>query len=236
MRIRIAVREGNSRGRAVPVLVAFAIALGGAVWANDALCARQHARDAALIEAVNRADTVAAIAALDRGADADARPGPVRSLWRDWLWEARHGRVRYYRRGGLRAPSSGRETTDPVIFRAIATGESALIEALLRRGARVDIRSVTGRTAVHFAESRRNAPILRLLLHHGAKVDAPSSGGTTALMHAAALGHSDIVRLLLGLGADPKSRDKAGRSVLDWAEMYRPNEDTVKLLRAAGAR
>ena len=234
------LHKGSRSRRASPraALIGVALALAGAagLWVNDALCVRQHGRDQALIGAVMRADTRAAVAALENDASANARPGVVRSLWRDFLYTARGGGTRYYRGRGFVSRSGSRPLADPIILQAVGVGDASLVEVLLERGADVNARSAPGKRPLHVAEARNSPELVALLLRHGAPVDSPDGGGVTPLMHAAALGHRDMVALLLRSGADPNRRDRAGRTVLRWAAMFRPDSQTIHLLRRAGAR
>ena len=100
MRIRFVGRPGSQSRYGACALIGLLVAPFGWLFANDVLNVAQHERDTALIQAVDRADRAAVVAALARGADPNARTGPVRSFWRDLVWEWRHGRVRYYRRAG----------------------------------------------------------------------------------------------------------------------------------------
>ncbi|MGB8506879.1 MAG: ankyrin repeat domain-containing protein [Pyrinomonadaceae bacterium] len=86
---------------------------------------------------------------------------------------------------------------------ACTNGNPAMLEALLKAGAGVNLANANGTTALMLASSSGNAEGVRVLLDHGANVNAKEAArGQTALMFAAALNRDAVVRLLLARGAD----------------------------------
>jgi ankyrin repeat protein len=83
---------------------------------------------------------------------------------------------------------------------------------LLARGARVDARSDTDRTALLVAASYpRSVEVLRLLLERGADLRAQDRAGATALALAVRSADVDVVRFLVEKGLDPKALTAGAR-------------------------
>jgi len=97
-------------------------------------------------------------------------------------------------------------------------GHVDTVQALLRRGARVDLHEKGYYTALMLAAGNGHTEVVRLLAQAGADVnEVELTRGWTALIWAAKRGHRETVRLLLALRADPSIRDRRGRSARDWA-------------------
>lgn len=113
-----------------------------------------------------------------------------------------------------------------------------LVRLLLSRGAQVNARDATGRTALMGAAQQQSVDALRLLLDAGAEVDVRDQNGKTALMYAvsADVGHgTGCAEPLLAHGADANARHAVGRTPLMPAA-GRLNADLVHALLQAGAR
>ncbi|MCP3064043.1 ankyrin repeat domain-containing protein [Myxococcus sp. K38C18041901] len=111
--------------------------------------------------------------------------------------------------------------TPTALMQAANSGELAVVDLLLARGAQVNHRTDKGLTALHMAlykpSARVHGPILRSLLTAGADVNQADGDGQRPLQRA--LGHAvpALVKMLLEAGADPFIRDRAGRMPADWA-------------------
>lgn len=143
---------------------------------------------------------------------------------------------------------------------ALVHGEWEAVEALLRRGARVDlpVAAATGRLdaaretlrtadgpsrhlALALAAQHGHAGVVALLLDAGEdpnRYDPPGAHAHATPLHQAALaGHLDVVRLLVERGARLDIRDIHHRgTALDWAEHGGREEVARYLRRAAGGR
>jgi hypothetical protein len=106
------------------------------------------------------------------------------------------------------------------------------VRLLLDKGAEVDARDESGKTALMWAAFNDHADIMRLLLDKGAQVDALADSGRTALMMAADLGSKKAIALLLARKANVNLKNKEGKTALALAT----DESIKKLLRAAGAK
>uniref|UniRef100_A0A1I8JN36 ANK_REP_REGION domain-containing protein n=1 Tax=Macrostomum lignano TaxID=282301 RepID=A0A1I8JN36_9PLAT len=117
---------------------------------------------------------------------------------------------------------------------ACFTGAEAVVELLLRYGARVDCRD----TAAHYCCPARALDCLRLLVRAGVPLEADGSDGTSPLMEAAYQGASDQLLDLL-LSAAPESalaaRDCRDRGALFYAIEGGSLPTFQRLLRAGAS-
>jgi len=112
-----------------------------------------------------------------------------------------------------------------------AMPDAEKVKLLLVKGARVNEKTVEGRTPLYLAASLpAGAPAVRLLLEVGANVDEPTLPGTTALFPAATTS-AEIVKLLLDKGANPNVRAKTDATPI----MFTRGADVIALLLARGA-
>jgi ankyrin repeat protein len=146
-----------------------------------------------------------------------------------------------------KAPSKKVGTyTDWNLLIAASTGDITKVQALLGKGAEVDVKDTDGTTPLIVAATNGNLEVAHILIDHGANVNARGTiieivnkgelrGGWTALIRAAANGHAEIVKLLLEKGADPNIREVMGESAL-MAAAQQNHADIVGILKKAGAR
>jgi uncharacterized protein len=118
------------------------------------------------------------------------------------------------------------------LMRAAKDADVTVMRVLIDRGADVDARAKTEKTALMFAASRlggfRGTPnrgseaqaleAVALCLDRGADVNAADDGGQTALHAAVATAEDGLVRLLVTRGADLQLKDSRGRTPLDVAK------------------
>ncbi len=123
--------------------------------------------------------------------------------------------------------------SEPEIIRAVRSGDSVLMVALLGRGADVSAHGLRGDTALHVAAYRGDDAAVRALLDRGAPPDALNDAGATPLLYGA--GNEEIVRALLGHGAHPNVASKLGFTPLMAAAAHRDSHRVVRLLLDAGA-
>jgi ankyrin repeat protein len=103
-----------------------------------------------------------------------------------------------------------------------------IVSELLKRGAKVNVRSKKGTTALIEAAGhvgRDDASFVADLIAAGADVNAADEDGQTALMAAAENGHIKKVKLLIANGARVDAKDKLGRTALQYARPPRNDHD-----------
>lgn len=130
--------------------------------------------------------------------------------------------------------SSGNAVLINGLIRAAQSGEAGAIKLWLDRGADINGRATTGRTALMAAVGNGHSDAARFLLERGADINSQDGNGRTALMVAAAGGHDDTVRLLLQWRADVNVMDSNGMTAQREAAR-RGNSSIVSLLQRAGA-
>lgn len=135
-----------------------------------------------------------------------------------------------------------------LVMLAVREDNEALLEQLLLRRARVNVRNRNGDTALRlaafggklsfvqrlveagaevnmygwsplsYAAFNGHTEIVDYLLKRGAEIDAVTENGATALMIAVRNGHRELVDLLLQRAANPNIANENGDTALDWAE------------------
>ena len=104
---------------------------------------------------------------------------------------------------------------------AALEGRTETVKALLRKGADVNAKDDSGRTALMFAVINLHGQTVKVLLEHGADVNARDDDGATPLMLAASCGDPEIVQTLLSRGADLNgSFVQTGKTALMLAEEH----------------
>ena len=157
------------------------------------------------------------------------------------------------RQGLLQAAAAGNtrrlremisEGTDPNL-RSASTSATAMhmaaqhdrhaaLEALVERGAKVDVRDREGATPLHWATQEGRHRAAAVLVRAGAAVEARDSQGRTALHRAARQGHADLARLLIRSGAPVDAPDRRARTPLQEA-VAAGQEEVVRALVYARA-
>jgi len=138
------------------------------------------------------------------------------------------------------ARAAKREDGRTQLMRALHENNLPRVLQLVQLGAPLELRSIIGRTALHWTCDYGHERIAKALLDgkyegRGAEVDAlDEMGGFTPLMLASINGHEGVVRLLLARGAKVATRSKYGDTALFWATR-RGRAACAALLRAHGA-
>ena len=131
------------------------------------------------------------------------------------------------------------------LHRAAATGEPAVIQALLEAGADANRRVETfgalnpwdprDWTPLHLAAGNRDARAVALILEAGGDVHARVEGYETPLHIAAANENPEVASLLLKARGDVNAREAQGRTPLHVAALGNPNPAVSAVLIKAGA-
>ena len=154
---------------------------------------------------------------------------------------------------------------DSLLIQAIRQDIPELVDQLIARRARLNVRNRNGETALSIAAFVGKLPyvqrlveagaevnfygwppltyaafnghqeIVAYLLKHEAEINARTANGSTALFFAARNGHTAVVHLLLEQGADPMIANQNDETPVDVAQKGK-HSDSVDLLRAAGGR
>lgn len=120
-------------------------------------------------------------------------------------------------------------------------GDVPMISMLLERGATIDARSGSDRTALQIASQTGRLEVVKLLLERGADFDAIESvEGLSALAIACFQGNLEIARALLEAGADVEATTSNGRSVVFLASSIASysnvgGDELIRLLLNLGA-
>jgi ankyrin repeat protein len=133
---------------------------------------------------------------------------------------------------GAEVNAENKRKSTPLIW---AIHDEAKVRLLLSRGARIDAKTVDGRSAVYQAASLGSgAGVLRLLLEKSGDPDSKLLTGTTPLMAAAAEANVEAMRLLIARKADVNAKNSAGATAL-MAAASTGNVHAVQLLVEHGA-
>ncbi len=192
---------------------------------------------AELVDAAERGDPAAALAALAAGADVNARSldGTTALHWA--VYRDNVELVGELIDAGADVNAANDFGSTP-LGEAAVTGNLAVVERLLAAGADVDAPGPDGQTPLMVMARGNNVAAARLLLAAGADVNAREIWrNQTALIWAAAQGQPAMIELLLEHGADPNARSDSN----DWQRqvsaerrrMYRPFGGLTALMYAA---
>jgi hypothetical protein len=128
------------------------------------------------------------------------------------------------------------QTPQTRLWDAAISGDTAILAAALKEGAKIDSLDVrtshNGRRALNWAAINNRVDALRFLLAHGASIEATNHTGFTALHHAAEYGSLEAARILLVAGADPKHTNLDGVTPLARARQE-GHLEVAELLEAA---
>nr|XP_014350453.1 PREDICTED: putative ankyrin repeat domain-containing protein 31 [Latimeria chalumnae] len=103
------------------------------------------------------------------------------------------------------------------LHKAAKAGDTELVCAMIRAGAKVDIQDYAGWTALHEASLQGFSEVVLALLEAGANPNYRGISGATALEDAAKEGHYQVAKLLLQHRADPLLLNEAGKCALEEA-------------------
>ena len=100
------------------------------------------------------------------------------------------------------------------LMHAAALGHTAIVQALLKASANVNLLCYGGRSALMWAARNGHTSVVLALLQASASVDLQSNAEFTALMWAAWYGHTAIVRALLNVSTGVDLQSKLGYTAL----------------------
>ena len=186
-----------------------------------------------LLEALKNADTTAARALVEDGADVNVGDA-VGVTPLHWAVQTNDLELAtMLLRAGARATAATRYGVTPLAL-ACTFGIAPMIELLLASGADPNQASALGETVLMLAGRSGGVEAVTALLARGADVNARTEGGQTALMWAADEDHAAAIRVLLDAGAGVNARTDLGFTALLFAA--RDGQlDAVRTLVRAGA-
>lgn len=174
-----------------------------------------------LLDAAARGDAPAVTAALDAGADVEARDSHDRTALLLAV-TADHVPVAQVLIARGASPDALDDRHDTPWLVTGVTGSVAMLEALLPGHPDLTIRNRFGGVSVIPASERGHVDYVRRVVQTDIDVNHVNDLGWTALLEAVLLGdggarHQEIVRILLDAGADRDLADKDGVTALDHA-------------------
>lgn len=122
--------------------------------------------------------------------------------------------LRHGARVSLRSASGGGLTP---LHQAAVTGQGAMCELLLERGAQADCLDDDLNTPLHCAAASGSVAAVKILLANGAEVDARQVHGLSAAHWAAHKGHTDVLGVLRDHGARLDGKAEEGATPLHLA-------------------
>jgi ankyrin repeat protein len=134
---------------------------------------------------------------------------------------------------GVEIDAQAKRSAWTPIFFASLRGHENIAARLIEAGARIDIKDMRGRSALHIAALRGHAILVDLLYHNGAQINQKDALGMTPLHLGAYGGQEEAARLLLSLGADAKLKDFSGQTPLHLASLA-GDKECVAVIAAAG--
>lgn len=127
----------------------------------------------------------------------------------------------------------------PVFLAAQYAFDVNVFDALIKAGAKYDVRDFSGRGPLVYAAVAKNTAVLDRLLALKADVNAVDTHGDTALIFLSqyAQGETDfdIIRKLIEHGADLNAQNVSGRTALMTAAEFGSSPDVIGILLKAGA-
>lgn len=130
---------------------------------------------------------------------------------------------------GLIVEFKGNKQFSSLFLEAAASGQSKLIEIMLRHGADVNVTDEAGKTPLMLAVESGHKEIVELLIRQNAAIDMRDQHGHTALFRAAHVGNFDIASLLINAGSDVQIKSEYGNTPLILA-VDAGNEEIARLL------
>jgi len=119
---------------------------------------------------------------------------------------------------------------------AVVQGHKEIVELLILKGADINATAKNGKIPLQLAFEKEHTAIIQLLLNQGIDIKTPvNEYGRTLLHKAVIMGKQKVVDLLIAKGADINTKDKTGKSPLDFA-LICGHKGLAKLLMEKGAK
>jgi uncharacterized protein len=235
------MRQSNAEPAAVRALAAvLLVAVAAACGTPGSISSGGSTMDDRLLAEAGSGDVAGISAALDAGANVDARDAEGRTALLLATIANRPEAVRRLLRGGADVDMQDDQLDNPFLY-AGAEGLIDVLRVVNEAGADPTITNRYGGTALIPASERGHVEVVRYLLNEtDVDVDHVNRLGWTALLEAIVLGdggpeHQKVVDLLIENGADVDRADKDGVRPLAHARA-RGQTAIARALEAAGAR
>jgi ankyrin repeat protein len=210
---------------------------------NGPLTITQTDADAQFLHAVEKGDLKAAQAALENGADVNAKDNISQTALIACARSGNKDILALLLKKGANVNAKMRIVDSDNWNSNLASADSeyekhvGTLEEMAVTNKDDGIRNMldtNGRVALMEAAEKGHVEIAQMLLDHGAAVDEKTDNGTTALMITTMLGHKKIVELLINCGADVNAKAEYGWTAL-MSAAKEGHTEIVKLLVDAGA-
>ncbi|MBD0391670.1 ankyrin repeat domain-containing protein [Wolbachia endosymbiont of Pentalonia nigronervosa] len=99
--------------------------------------------------------------------------------------------------------------------------DAGVVKALLENGADVEVVDIFGNTPLHYAAEKGRIDVVNALLSAGAKINAINRHRRTPLHFAAQVYHMDLVDVFLKQNANPLLKDNDGKTPRNLAENHK---------------
>ena len=142
--------------------------------------------------------------------------------------------ARKLRRQGIDVNFSDKDGITALMKSAMSNTNPEMVKFLLASGARIDMVSRHGASALLYAAQYNNSAVVKLLLAEAEKIAGKSVSAAELLLRAAGNTDLEVVKLFLDRKIDVNSTDDMGRTPLFFAARFSTPE-VVKELVAAGA-
>ncbi len=142
--------------------------------------------------------------------------------------------ARKLRRQGIDVNFSDKDGITALMRAAMSNTDPEMVKFLLASGARIDMVSRHGASALSYAAQYNNSAVVKLLLAEAEKIAGKPVSATELLLRAAGNTDPEVVKLFLERKIDVNSTDNMGRTPLFFAARFSTPE-VVKTLVAAGA-
>lgn len=126
-----------------------------------------------------------------------------------------------------------RRERQPLLHRVLRTGDSKMVERLLKRGINPHELDDRGHSPLHRAAETACLPILRTLLDAGLDPNLPNALGYTPVHKAAGSGNPEALRMVIARGGRSDATSNGGYTPLHEAAVAGPDE-SIRVLVESG--
>ncbi|PRP75700.1 ankyrin repeat protein [Planoprotostelium fungivorum] len=118
------------------------------------------------------------------------------------------------RKKSMTATLRKKNTKKEPLHEHVRTGDTRLVQTMIKNGAEVNSRNAEGLSSLHIAVTTKNTDMVRLLLWKDADVNIKTDEGWSPLHEACKSGTMDMIDVLLGKSADVRAGSNDGMTPL----------------------